>query len=70
MNVNNQRGFTVIQLLVVMVFLIGIVPWVWNGVKLLRCDFESDYKCEVIHGVGVVIPPTSLITVWFGDDGA
>ena len=44
------------------------MPWVYNGYKLTNCDFEADYKCEVIHGVGVVLPPTSWITVWFGDD--
>ncbi len=45
-------------------------PWVWNGVKFANCDFESDWKCEVIHGAGVFIPPTSYITVWFDDDSS
>lgn len=43
-------------------------PWVINFVKLTNCDFESNYKCEIIHGVGVVIPPTSWVTVWFESD--
>ena len=43
-------------------------PYAWNGYKLSNCDFESNYKCEAIHGIGVVIPPTAFITVWFGDD--
>ena len=43
-------------------------PWIWNAVKLLDCDFEADYKCEAIHGIGVVMPPASWITVWFKDD--
>ena len=41
--------------------------WVSNIVKLMDCDFTSPYKCEVIHGVGI-IPPVSLITAWFGTD--
>lgn len=45
-----------------------LAPWVCNFYKLSNCDFDSDYKCEVIHGVGVVVPPASYITVWFGDD--
>lgn len=44
-------------------------PWIWNGVKFASCDFEANWKCEVIHGAGVFIPPAAYITVWFGDDG-
>jgi len=50
--------------------IILLAPWVWNGVKFASCDFESNYKCEVIHGAGVFIPPAAYITVWFDDDGA
>lgn len=48
---------------------LAVTPWIWNGVKFINCDFEADYKCEVIHGAGVVIPPASFITVWLGTDG-
>ena len=67
-----QRGFTLLKLvvLVVLVAVVGIGGWVWNAVKLTSCDFESDYRCEVIHGAGLVVPPLSIVTVWFGDDGA
>ena len=64
-----QQGFTIIELVIVLVLVFGIGGWVWNGVKLMACDFEPNYKCEVIHGAGLVAPPLSLITVWFGDDG-
>jgi len=43
-------------------------PWVVNAVKLVDCDFESPYKCEAIHAIGVFIPPASYVTVWFGTD--
>lgn len=45
-----------------------LTPYVWNASKLLSCDFESNYKCEVIHGIGVVIPPAAFVTVWFAGD--
>mgnify|MGYP001055911774 CR=1 FL=1 len=48
--------------------IILVTPYFWNFVKLVDCDFEPDYKCEVIHGLGV-IPPLSYITVWFDTDG-
>ena len=45
------------------------VMYAFNIVKFVQCDFETDYKCEVIHAVGVFVPPASLITVWFATDG-
>lgn len=45
------------------------IPYVWNAHDLVSCDFEADYKCEVIHSIGVIIPPASYVTVWFENDG-
>lgn len=64
-----QRGFTLIELLLVLVVVVGGGSWIWNAVKLTSCDFESNYRCELIHGAGLVVPPLSIVTVWFGDDG-
>ncbi len=50
------------------IFLLAVTPWVFNAFKFANCDFESDYKCEIIHGAGVFIPPSSFITVWFDTD--
>lgn len=50
------------------VLFIFLGSWIWNAVKFASCDFESDFKCEVIHGAGVFIPMASLITVWFDVD--
>ena len=50
------------------VLMLAITPWVVNATKFVNCDFESNYKCEVIHGVGVFIPVLSILTVWFDSD--
>ena len=65
-----QNGFILVELLVVMVLVFGLSAWVWNAVKLASCDFESNYRCEALHVIGLVVPPLSIITVWFDDDGA
>jgi len=39
--------------------------WFWNVYKFVECDFEAPYKCEVLHFVGIVIPPVSIATVWY-----
>jgi hypothetical protein len=39
--------------------------WFYNAYLLVtECDFASPYKCEAIHGIGVVVPPASMITAW------
>ena len=55
-------------ILLLPIIVLGFTPYVWNGYKLSNCDFEANYKCEAIHGVGVIVPPASLITMWFDDD--
>jgi hypothetical protein len=57
------------KVLILVIFaVLACTPYLWNGYKLAGCDFESDYKCEVIHTIGAVIPPAAFITVWFDDD--
>ena len=57
-------------LFAIAVIALFITPWFWNIARFVSCDFRSDYRCEVIHGIGVFVPPASFITVWFDDDGA
>lgn len=64
-----QRELTWVEL-AILVIGIGFCGWVWNAVKLASCDFVSPCKCEVIHGAGLIVPPLSIATVWFDDDGA
>lgn len=51
--------------LVMLVLLLA--PWIVNFVKLTDCDFEAPYRCEAIHGAGL-IPAVSFVTVWFDTD--
>jgi hypothetical protein len=54
--------------LVILIFITICAPYVVNAYKFANCDFEANYKCEAIHGAGIVIPPTSFVTVWFDSD--
>lgn len=53
--------------LFVLVVLLAM-PWFVNAYKFAGCDFESDYKCEAIHGIGLLVPPAAWVTVWFDSD--
>lgn len=49
----------------ILLWVYGIGSWIVNLVKLFQCDFEASYKEEIIHLIGVIIAPSSMITVWF-----
>ena len=61
----NQKGNVGVLVLLFIVFMAG--SWLVNFYKLTQCDFEADYKCEAIHGVGI-IPWVHVATVWVGTD--
>ncbi len=58
---NNSRHATAL----IVLLLIGM--WVVNLVKLTDCDFEPNYRCEVLHGIGIALP-LAVVTVWFDTD--
>lgn len=50
------------------IFIVGcLFCWIINFAKLTDCDFKAPYKCEAIHGSGI-LPLLSLVTVWFDAD--
>lgn len=64
----SQKGYTLVELLLVVVVVFGALSWIMNAVKLTSCDFEPNYRCEIIHGLGL-IPALAFVTVWARDDG-
>lgn len=46
-----------------LVTIFTFIGWGMSVYKLINCDFDSQgtWKAEVVYGIGVVIPPTSLI---------
>ena len=56
-------------IIVLVIVAIIVTPWFINLNKFINCDFESDLRCEAIHGAGVIMPPASYVTVFFDDDG-
>ena len=54
--------------LILLLAVIFTIPWAWNAVKFINCDFELSWECEIVHGVGILVPPSAYVTVWFDDD--
>ena len=62
MNLLNLRNLALVQLVIIVFF--G-TSWCVNLYKLTQCDFQTSYKPEIIHAVGVFIPPAAVLTVFF-----
>ena len=59
----------IVVLVLVLAFGLAVTSsWIYNAVKLSHCDSKPDYRCEIIHSAGLVLPPLSIATVWYGDD--
>lgn len=59
----NQKGYTTIELFLVVIVLLAAVGYIKNIFKLANCDFEPSYKAEVIHTIGL-IPIVGAVTGW------
>jgi uncharacterized BrkB/YihY/UPF0761 family membrane protein len=46
-------------------WLFMVFTYINNIIDLFGCDFETPFKEEIIHLIGVFIPPASLITCWY-----
>ena len=59
---NKIRTTLSVLILGFVVFMAG--SWFINIYKLTQCDFQSPYKGEILHAVGIIVAPVSVITVW------
>ena len=68
MNIPKTSSFsgTILLLQVLLIVVFG-TAWLANLYRFVKCDFEAPWKGEVIHAVGLVVPPAALVTMWFND---
>ena len=43
------------------IILVVVLLWIANAIEFSKCDFESPYKCEVMHGIGIVVAPLGWV---------
>ncbi len=62
--INTIAGLGMVAYIIIVAYSLAIIPsWPTNVYQLVNCDFQAPYKCEVVHGIGLV-PIASPITVW------
>jgi len=58
-----------IKTIVWLLIALAVIGWLKNIVKFSDCDFVAPYKCEVVHGIGIV-PVVGAFTGWMDiEDG-
>ncbi len=62
-----QKGFTIFELLMVIIVVFILGSWIVNLYKFMQCDFDTPLRCEVIHGIGI-FPPIAPFVVFADTD--
>lgn len=60
---NNQKGFTILGLTVFILWIVGVVGWVWNIVKLVDSftTIAAITGMEIIRIIGIFLAPLGVI---------
>ncbi len=62
------RGLKMKMWHILIILCVFAFSWIGNAYKLINSDFDSPLRAEFFHGVGLVIPPISIITVWVSEE--
>ena len=65
----NQKGFTMLELLVIVMFVFGLFGEVMCVVKCVRSDFEPPYKREIIYGAAALTGLGAIVGYFDIKDG-
>jgi prepilin-type N-terminal cleavage/methylation domain-containing protein len=56
-----QRGFTAVELLVVVLFVAGAGGWIANIVKLVGMSFDQITGMLVVRAIGIFVAPLGAV---------
>lgn len=56
-----QAGFTVVEILVAIIVLVGIGGWIANIVKLVGSNFDPITGMVVVRAIGVFVAPLGAV---------
>jgi competence protein ComGC len=61
---NKQKGYTLVELILVPVYLVLIIGWVLNIVKVVHAIHNPLDGMEVLRMVGIVVAPLGGVLGW------
>lgn len=57
----NQKGFTLAEVVFVLVFLIAAWGWTWNIIKVAGSDFSVLTGMLVLRVIGIFVAPLGVV---------
>lgn len=60
-----QIGFTIIELLTLLIVLFGGFGWCWNIVKLIGMNIDPITGLLVVRAIGIFVFPVGMIVGYF-----
>lgn len=57
----NQRGFTVVEVMVVLIIVLGAGGWVANIVKLVSSNFDPITGMVIARAIGIFVAPLGAV---------
>lgn len=58
---SKQAGFTLTELLIGLIVLVGASGWIWNVVKIATADFNDITGLLVLRVIGIFFAPLGAI---------
>lgn len=58
---SNQLGFTTLELIMTIVFIVGTWGWVWNIIKIAEAGFDIVTGIFIMRCIGVFIAPLGAV---------
>ena len=56
-----KRGFTVVELLIAIVLIVGLFGWTWNIVKIVQSGFDVITGMFIARCIGVFVAPLGAV---------
>lgn len=63
---NNQSGFIGKIILVVLLWVVGLIGWIMNIVRLIDCNFDPIHAEVVLRVIGIFVAPMGSVLGFFG----
>lgn len=57
----NQLGFTSFELLLAIVYSIGLIGWIWNIIKIVQIGFDVVTGIFIMRCIGVFLAPLGSV---------
>lgn len=58
---NKQYGYTLAELVVVLISIIGLIGWIWNIVKIAQSSFDVITGLLIVRCIGVFVAPAGAV---------